>query len=300
MPLYQISSKSDVIQLKPTSFSTEKELQKMFENNLDTLLGVRFIASEFTTGDRQKGRIDTLGLDQDGSPTIIEYKKSSKENVINQGLFYMDWLVDHKGDFTISANETLGVNVDIDWSHPRLILIAENFTEYDKYAVNRIGANIELWIFRKYGDNYLYLEPLFTSSPVKTSTSEGKKDEIDSITYTLDHHTKGKSEEVLSLFSSLQEKIFSLAEEGEIIEKPNKNYLSYKHGKNICEVKIQSNGLKLWIDIPYEDLEDSRNLARDVSQVGHHGTGDVEVKLLQNDQIDYVMSLIEQSYQLTT
>jgi RecB family endonuclease NucS len=86
----------------------ERDLQKLFESNLEALLGVRFIASEFTTGDRQRGRIDTLGLDQDGYPTIIEYKKSSKENVINQGLFYLDWLVDHKGDFTLAAQEACG------------------------------------------------------------------------------------------------------------------------------------------------------------------------------------------------
>jgi len=79
MPLYQLTSKSSVQQVKPTSFQSEKQLQKLFEANLEKLLGVRFIASEFFTGDRQKGRIDTLGLDQDGSPTIIEYKKSSKQ-----------------------------------------------------------------------------------------------------------------------------------------------------------------------------------------------------------------------------
>jgi RecB family endonuclease NucS len=75
---------------------------------MDALMGVRFIASEFTTGDRQRGRIDSLGLDQDGYPTIIEYKRSNKDNVINQGLFYLDWLVDHKGDFTLAAQRACG------------------------------------------------------------------------------------------------------------------------------------------------------------------------------------------------
>jgi RecB family endonuclease NucS len=83
MPLYRIDQTRTVSQIKPSSFSKEKHLQALFEGNLEALLGVRFIATEFTTGDRQRGRIDTLGLDQDGYPTIIEFKKSNRENVIN-------------------------------------------------------------------------------------------------------------------------------------------------------------------------------------------------------------------------
>ena len=56
-----------------------------FEKNLEALLGVRFLASEFTTSNG--GRIDTLGLDENGCPVILEYKRASNENVINQGLF---------------------------------------------------------------------------------------------------------------------------------------------------------------------------------------------------------------------
>jgi predicted transport protein len=300
MPLYQITSESNVSQVKPTTFQSEKQLQKLFEANLEQLLGVRFIGSEFFTGDRQKGRIDTLGLDQDGSPTIIEYKKSSKENVINQGLFYMDWLVDHKGDFVIAAQQALGNGIDIDWSQPRLILIAESFSEYDKYAVNRIGANIELWTFRCYGENFLYLDPLFTTNPVKVT--KAGKDEIDvpTVAYTIEDHLKGKDDNIRALFMALQERIISLAEEGEILEKPVKTYIGYKHGKNFCEVEIQASSLKIWLDIPNETLEDPHNFGRDVSEIGHYGTGDVEVRLKSFTDLDNVMNLIEQAYRLTT
>jgi len=300
MPLYQIITDSNVNQIKPSSFKSEKQLQQLFERNLEKLLGVRFIATEFFTGDRQKGRIDTLGIDQDGSPTIIEYKKSSKENVINQGLFCMDWLVDHKGDFTMAAQQSLGNEFNIDWSKPRLILIAESFSEYDKYAVNRIGANIELWTYRRYGDNFLYLDPLFTSTPLKPIRTG--KDEVEKthISYTVDSHLRDKSENIHFLFSSLQERIVALAEEGEIIENPTKIYIGYKHGKNFCEVEIQANAIKIWLDIPTTDLDDPQNIGRDVSEIGHYGTGDVEVRLKSIEDIDNIMDLIEQSYKLTT
>lgn len=300
MPLYQLTSESDVQQVKPTSFQSEKQLQKLFEANLQKLLGVRFIATEFFTGDRQKGRIDTLGLDQDGSPTIIEYKKSSKENVINQGLFYMDWLVDHKGDFVIAAQQMLGNGIEIDWSQPRLILIAESFSEYDKYAVNRIGANIELWTYRCYGDNYLYLDPLFTTNPIKSVKTGKEESDIVPVTYTIDYHLKGKNENIRALFLAMQERIISIAEEGEILEKPVKIYIGYKHGKNFCEVEIQASSLKIWLDIPPNELDDPHSLGRDVTGIGHYGTGDVEVRLTSMENLDKVIALIEQAYRLTT
>jgi len=107
MPLYRLNEDGSVHQLKSTTFPRERILQTFVEENFHSLLGVTFIASEATTGDRQRGRIDTLGLDEDGTPVIIEYKRNSKDNIINQGLFYLDWLVDHRGDFTLKAQKTL-------------------------------------------------------------------------------------------------------------------------------------------------------------------------------------------------
>lgn len=305
MPLYQIRQQQ-VQQIKPSSFASERELQKLFEANLESLLGVRFIASEFTTGDRQRGRIDSLGIDQDGTPVIVEYKKTGKENVINQGLFYLDWLVDHKGDFTLAAQEKLGNEIEIDWSSPRLILVAEGFSEYDKYAVNRIGANIQLWTYRKYGDNFLFLESIFATTSQKSSKKEKNPDiepvaeEVEEeLIYTLDDHLKGKSEDVKILFDTLREKIFALNADGDILEKPNKIYISYKHGKNFCEIHPQSKDIKIWLDISYSDLDDPKKFGRDVSNVGHHGTGDIETKLGNLSELDDVMYLIEQSYKQT-
>jgi predicted transport protein len=310
MPLYQIDQNKTVSQIKPASFSKERELQKLFEANMDTLMGVRFIASEFTTGDRQRGRIDSLGIDQDGYPTIIEYKRSNKDNVINQGLFYLDWLVDHKGDFTLAAQQACGPNVKIDWSHPRLILIAESFSDYDKYAVNRIGANVELWTYRLYGENLLFLEPLFVTETktAKTAVKSTAIEELPTVqpseapeqpTYTIENHLSGKPQPVVEMFEALRERIFALSEGDTITEKANKMYIGYKHGKNFVEVRLQSKLLQIWLDITAQDLDDPYHLARDVKNIGHYGTGDVEVRLADSKGLDKVMALVEQSYQQT-
>ena len=306
MPIYNIEQ-DQISQLRPTKFKSERSLQKLFESNLETLLGVKYVASEFTTGDRQRGRIDTLGLDQDGTPTIIEYKKISKDNVINQGLYYLDWLVDHKGDFTIAVQKEIGSGTKIDWSTPRLILIAEEFTDYDKYAVNSIGANIELWIYRLYSGGILYLDPIFVPDLARkkpglsnSSDKPKKDDEIkEDIQYELDWHLDGKPEIIQETFSILREKLFIFGESDEITENVTKTYIAYRHGKNFCEVQPLKSQVKIWVDISSDDLDDPLGLSRDVRNIGHHGTGQVEIVLTDTENLEYMVGLIKQAYLLT-
>ncbi len=104
-------------ELPGKAVAIEKTLQRIIESQMETFLGVRFLTSEFSTGAKHRGRIDSLGLDENGCPVIIEYKRHSNENVINQGLFYLDWLLDHKADFRLLVMEKLGKDIaeKIEW-----------------------------------------------------------------------------------------------------------------------------------------------------------------------------------------
>src|SRR2546421_3270962 len=157
--LFHVTS-SSVQELSGTSIAIEKALQTVIETHLEVFLGVRFLATEYSTGKSHGGRIDTLGIDEDGSPIIIEYKRALNENVINQGLFYLDWLMDHKGEFELYVLKKLGKEVadSIDWSAPRLLCIASDFTRYDEHAVQQINRNIELIRYRRYGNELLLFE----------------------------------------------------------------------------------------------------------------------------------------------
>src|SRR5213082_1739103 len=132
-------------ELQGTFIAIEKTLQALIEHHLEVFLGVRFLASEYSTGKTHGGRIDTLGIDENGCPVIIEYKRATNENVINQGLFYLDWLLDHKAEFELLVLKQLGSqDADaIEWSSPRLLCIAGDFTKYDVHAVQQINRNIE-------------------------------------------------------------------------------------------------------------------------------------------------------------
>ena len=148
------------VELQGDASDLEKPLQTLIEANLDTLLGIRFLATEYSTGKTHAGRIDSLGLDENNCPVILEYKRSVGENVINQGLFYLDWLMDHQAEFKLLVMDKLGkLAADaIDWTAPRLVCIAADFTRYDGHAVQQINRNIELIRYRRFGDDLLLLE----------------------------------------------------------------------------------------------------------------------------------------------
>jgi len=100
MALFKINGQA-VKKLTAKELDLERNLQEIFEANLEEILNIVFLAHEYSTS--FGGRIDTLGIDKNGSPCIIEYKKNQNDNVINQGLSYLRWLLDHKADFEICA-----------------------------------------------------------------------------------------------------------------------------------------------------------------------------------------------------
>jgi RecB family endonuclease NucS len=54
------------------SVGVERDLQTLIEANMEAMLGIRFLATEYRTG-RHRGRIDSLGLDENGTPVIVEF-----------------------------------------------------------------------------------------------------------------------------------------------------------------------------------------------------------------------------------
>ena len=109
MALFSIQN-GNVKKIPPIKVGPERDIQKIFEENLNEILNITFLASEYSTS--FGGRIDSLGIDNNGSPVVIEYKRSQNDNVINQGLSYLRWLLDHKADFEVLVQKAK-VDVDI-------------------------------------------------------------------------------------------------------------------------------------------------------------------------------------------
>ena len=304
MALYSVTSGQAVQLLARGSHpGKEKGLQQLVENNLETIFGVRFIQSEFSTGNKHRGRIDTLGLDQDGAPAIIEYKLRSNENVINQGLFYLDWLMDHRGDFELAARNKLGDDIEINWTDPRLILLAGSFSRYDQYAVNRIGERIELWTYKLYENDLLAIDLLSSDDAVSTSddaassTKAALKSKRKAAKprphHDLTHHLDKMSDTTRPLFESLREQLVDLGDD--VTERFMNQYVGYRRLKNFCEIVGLKSKLTVYIDGP---IDDPNGVCDDVSDIGHSGTGNRRATVASDDDIATVFPLIEQAYSL--
>jgi predicted transport protein len=311
-------------ELQGDASDLEKPLQTLIEANLDALLGIRFLATEYSTGKTHGGRIDSLGIDENDCPVILEYKRSVGENVINQGLFYLDWLLDHKAEFKLLVMDVLGADAAqrIDWSAPRLVCIAADFTKFDGHAVQQIDRNIELIRYRRFGADLLLLE---LANAVSASGRNGRSANnrgnrggrlsesaaevvpmIDTAVDGEDAAPRGKDRpysESLSLLAPAQREVldalhnYLLSLGDDVQHKELKLYAAYKRLKNFATVVLQKSRLLVYLHLDPSTLAPLPPNARDVREIGHWGTGDLEITLSSVGELDALKPLLMQAYE---
>jgi len=288
VPLFQLA-KDTLVAVAQSDFPDERTLQRLIEHNLKTVFNFRFVATEFSTGSVHAGRIDTLALSEDGNPVIIEYKRVASSELINQSLFYLAWLQDHHGDFEIAAQKSLGPKVDIDWSDIRVICLAPNYKKYDLHAVQVMGANIELWTYRLFANGDVYLEEIFQKAVGTPSPAEAGKDPImvaagkkAAMTralggWTFEQHIESKPEPIRALVFAIQEYMMGLDPGME--EAPKKLYIAYRTTQNIACVEPQKQKVLVFLKLGPAKHAGPPGISRDVSNIGHFGTGDLEITI---------------------
>lgn len=292
-----------VNELQGTSIAIEKTLQTLIESHLEVFLGVRFLATEHSTGKTHGGRIDTLGIDEDGSPVIIEYKRAVNENVINQGLFYLDWLMDHKGEFELLVMKKLDKEAAdaIDWSAPRLLCIASDFTKFDEYAIQQINRNIELIRYRRYG-NELFLFELVNAktaqvqSDANTGDNAVKHKGIPSYK-TASELLEQATPELRDRFESLKAFLTALGDDVQM--KSLKFYFAFRRIKNFAciEVHPQSKRILIYVKVDPSSIQLEKGFTRDVREIGHYGTGELEITIQNSEDIERAKPLLLKSYE---
>lgn len=299
-------------ELQGDASDLEKPLQTLIEANLDALLGIRFLATEYSTGKTHAGRIDSLGLDENNCPVILEYKRSVGENVINQGLFYLDWLMDHQAEFKLLVMERLGKPAAdaIDWSAPRLVCIAADFTKYDGHAVQQINRNIELIRYRRFGDELLLLELANAANANGGKAGGAKSSRSGKATAAPAVEPAGPKPagdrsyadwlpllppHLSDLVTSLEDHVLSLGDD--VQRKELKLYVAFKRLKNFATVVPQKNRLLLYLHLDPSQVVPLPPNGQDVSQKGHWGTGDLELSLASQADLDAAKSLILMAYE---
>jgi predicted transport protein len=295
---------ASVQELRGSAVALEKSLQSLIERNMEAFLGVRFLASEFPT--TNGGRMDSLGIDENGSPVIVEYKRATNENVINQGLFYLDWLMDHRRDFEWLVLERFGAEQAkaVDWGTPRLICIAGDFTKFDAHAVNQMNRNIALVRYRRFGEELLLFE-LLTSTSEQPARETALKIDADGEPASLRPRYRPKTvtqyladadNDLVDLFEATKAYLLALGDDVEL--RTLDNYIAFRRLKNFAcvEVKPQIRHLKVFVKVDPDTIELEAGFTRDVRRIGHFGTGDLEIIITDVDTLEKAKPLLDRSY----
>ncbi|EYD69781.1 hypothetical protein FNF_02776 [Fusobacterium necrophorum subsp. funduliforme B35] len=291
--------KPKVKELKGSSVILEKEIQNLIEQNMEEFFGIRFLATEYSI---TNGRMDSIGIDENNCPVIFEYKRSSSENIINQGLFYLDWLLDHKADFQLLVMNTLGKEAakEIDWSAPCVFCIAKEFTKFDEHAVNQMQRNIKLVKYNKYGENLILFEHINVPILKKDTISKGKKvkqekkaSEKDN--YNWESRIQKLPKEKQELYFSIRDYILSKGDD--ISENSLKNYIAFKRVKNFVCMLPYKNKISLYLKLNPSEEVLVEDFVRDVRTVGHWGTGDLEIIIQSKEDYEKAKIYLDRAYE---
>src|SRR5690606_20476004 len=192
------------------------------------------------------------------------------------------------------------------------ICIAPNYKKYDLHAVQVMGANIELWKYRLFSNDSIYLEEVFhASKSAATSvaaipTEHGYKNPVmveagkkaaltrATATYTFDKRIEGKGEQIQELPSTFREFILGLDES--IEEVPKQFYVANKVSQNIACMEVKGKNIKLFLKLKPSDIPDGTPNYRDVTSIGHYGTGDVEFTVSSEPEFEQVKGYIAMAY----
>ncbi|AAC23029.1 DUF5655 domain-containing protein [Haemophilus influenzae] len=294
------SKKGQLSQLKQQKFKLEKDIQRLFEENLTLLSGYIFIRSEFSI---KNSRIDTLAFDPETQAfVIIEYKRQQNSSVVDQGISYLNLMLEYKADFIVEYNEKQKVPLkrnDVDWSQSKVIFVSPAFNDFQIQATNFKDLPIELWEVNRFDNDIITLNIInkSKSAPNIKAVSNEKREEFSILkeikVYQESDHLADKTDFIQELYEDFKQGILNLDPDIEI--NTRKLYIAFKKDRNIADIRIQQKNLKIWINLPYGELDDPKNLAKNVSNTGHWGNGDYEITIESTQYLEYIMSLIKQA-----
>ena len=284
-------------ELKQKDFKNEKELQNFFENNIETILGYKFIDTEFIVGDF---RIDSLAFDEESkSFRIIEYKNVKNHSLVDQGYTYLKLMLERKADFVLQYNIKTRSSLttqDIDWSQSRIIFVAPIYTAYQLNATDFKNIPVDLVKLTRYEDDIIEIDFIKKTSNVKVQDiqMESIQNDVNKeiIVYTEEDHLSKVSDNIKRVYEELKNRILEL---DDIDVEAKKLYIAFKGSRNITDIEFHKNKLKVYINMKKGSLNDPLKIAKDISNTGHWGNGDYCVTINSEDEIDNIIPLIKQS-----
>lgn len=297
----------------------EKNLQKIIEENMETLFGVRFLASEYffdnvgnniVNGNKRNktsGRIDSLGLDADNRPVIFEYKRDTSLSHIEQAVAYNVWLKNNKKLFEYEIKEKFGQEIasKIEFD-PKIICIASHFDKFIIESIAEYKSEIQLIQYYYYDDDLIAFEIINTNNQNKEimnffDTNSLNLDKTinrrnyENETYSFSYNSYDKK--MKDLVDYIIVKIKSIDED--VNFKELSRYGSFKTVKSFASIVLHSkNFVRLYLHLNYDENKfKNYKIIEDVSNKGHWGTGNILIKISNVEDFDSIFHFILEAYE---
>ncbi|MHA3082416.1 DUF5655 domain-containing protein [Acinetobacter sp. ANC 5383] len=295
MQLYQTQAET-LAALTELPFRLEKEIQTLFEQNLYAFTGLELVKSEFTI---KSNRIDTLAFNPESQAfVIIEYKRERNYSVIDQGVSYLNLMLEYKADFIVEYNESQSKHLkrqDIDWSQSRIIFVSPSFTDFQKQSTNFKDLGIELWEIKRYQGGIVSVNPLqkTKSAPSIKQVQKVESEDIQKIAkeiqqYDEDSHLADKSDDIKELYEQFRDSILNL--NSDLALSVSKNYISFKKGtRNYIVMFFYNSFIRMNLKIKKDELDDPKNIFQFNERYNEY-----IIDIYNNDQLEYILSLIKQ------
>ena len=301
------------VDIKP--FKNEIEIQRLVEENCETIFQLDFIITELTVGNY---RVDSLCFDhENNSFVIIEYKKGNSYSVIDQGYTYLQLLLKNKSDFVLvlshHLNKVLKIE-NINWSGSKILFVSQSYNSYQKDSVNFKNLPFELWEIKRYSNESVLFNKHTSSSKesIDSLSNISSKSLVSNVSKEVrvvdeDVHIGKCDEDLKILWDDLKSRMDDLEGVDLIVKN---NYINWVYlGKNICYFIFRKSSIVLELgrgnvnpdgskSKNYFNIDDPKKISKESSWTWKSGTkGTIyKIPIKKNSDIDYLMFLIKQKY----
>ncbi|MFI7097171.1 hypothetical protein [Streptomyces lydicus] len=196
----------------------------------------------------------------------------------------------HKAEFRYLVRARLGISAaaQVLWSAPRLICVAGDFTRYDVHAVSEHRRSIGLVRYRFFGTDHFSLETVASVTGCSGESRRVRRPRTQS-------GASCRRDAMADLAAAVYEVLLGLGNGVTKVE--TRTYRAYKRmGNFACLCPPRQNKLLLYLKLDPKSVDLVPGFTRDLTTIGHHGTGDPEVQLRTDRDLECAQDLFRLSY----
>ncbi|MEU3255763.1 DUF5655 domain-containing protein [Streptomyces sp. NPDC006997] len=256
-----------------------------------------------------RGRIDSLGLDENGTPALIEYKKGADSGVLSQAVSYLSWLDSARHEFEALVKEKLGSEAaeSIDWRNPRMVCIAAGFSHHDRVAMHRLRERVDLVRYRVFEGGLLSLL-LIESTPGSarpiSNRRQSREREVTAGAASKDGKTSAQATATAGAIPGCLQDLYAELDEaltawGEVEVAQLRHYIAYRRMVNVASVlfRPKHEAILVYLKVDPDTVELEEGFSRDMRGIGHLGTGDLEVRIASAADLEKAGPLIRRAFE---